>query len=237
MVTRADPATFAAACDAGPLPPATRAGDCDDANLAISPGIVEQTCDNHDNDCSAATPDAADADGDGRDACEDCNDADGTIFPGAPEVCDGIDSNCDTYDCNIFADGFESGTISASWSTFGAADWIASTAFHHNGGWSASSGNIGDYQISTLQLVVDTPAGARMSFWHRESTEAGYDFLRFIVDGVEINRWAGVNGWAQEQIALSAGTHEIKFKYEKDVNDPPGGGADTVWIDDVLIQP
>lgn len=230
-----DAASFASACDSGPVSVAGRAGDCDDTNAAISPGIREQTCDNLDNDCSAATPDAADGDGDGHGACDDCNDADGTIFPGAPEVCDGIDSNCDNYDCNIFADGFESGTISASWTTFGAANWSAATAFHHNGGWAASSGNIGDNQISTLQLVVDTPSGGRMSFWHRESTESCCDYLHLIIDGAEIDSWAGVNVWAQEQIALSAGSHEIKWRYEKDMS--LDAGTDTVWLDDVLIQP
>jgi hypothetical protein len=89
--------------------------------------------------------------------------------------------------------------------------------------------------VAPLQLVVDTPAGARMSFWHRESTEGNYDFLNFIVDGVVIARWAGENDWAQQQTPLSAGTHEIKFRYEKDVN--ALAGDDTVWIDDVLIQP
>ena len=36
-----------------------------------------------------------DADGDGVLACEDCDDSDPTVFPGAPEVCDGLDNDCD----------------------------------------------------------------------------------------------------------------------------------------------
>ena len=36
-----------------------------------------------------------DADGDGHVAAEDCNDADASIFPGAQEVCDGQDNDCD----------------------------------------------------------------------------------------------------------------------------------------------
>jgi len=36
-----------------------------------------------------------DADKDGYPAAEDCNDNDGAVNPGAAEVCDGIDNNCD----------------------------------------------------------------------------------------------------------------------------------------------
>ena len=37
----------------------------------------------------------ADADNDGLTACFDCDETDGSVFVGAPEVCDGLDTNCD----------------------------------------------------------------------------------------------------------------------------------------------
>ena len=40
-------------------------------------------------------PEIIDSDGDGFDSTEDCNDSDATINPGAPELCDGLDNNCD----------------------------------------------------------------------------------------------------------------------------------------------
>jgi hypothetical protein len=36
-----------------------------------------------------------DVDGDGYDFCHDCDDADAAVYPGAIEVCNGIDDNCD----------------------------------------------------------------------------------------------------------------------------------------------
>ncbi len=50
--------------------------DCDDNNPLINPGV--------------------DADGDGDHACIDCDDNDAAVYPSAPELCDGVDSDCDS---------------------------------------------------------------------------------------------------------------------------------------------
>jgi len=36
-----------------------------------------------------------DVDGDGFPACDDCDDGDQDVYPGAPELCDGVDNDCD----------------------------------------------------------------------------------------------------------------------------------------------
>ncbi len=53
-----------------------------------------------------------DLDGDGFIAAEDCNDTDASIFPGAPEYCDGVDSNCDgNADEESFATLYDGGSV------------------------------------------------------------------------------------------------------------------------------
>ena len=81
------------------------AGDCDDADPAISPAITEQ-CDEVDHDCDGSDG-LADNDGDGVLGCEgDCDDADPARSPLAEETCDSaVDLDCDGLSPQDDADG------------------------------------------------------------------------------------------------------------------------------------
>ncbi|MDP2039609.1 HYR domain-containing protein, partial [Algoriphagus sp.] len=92
--------------------------DCNDSDDTVYPGATE-LCDGKDNNCNGETDEGVqtafyiDLDGDGfgdRNAepvfgCAppegyvtdntDCDDSDDTVYPGAPELCDGKDNNCD----------------------------------------------------------------------------------------------------------------------------------------------
>ncbi len=91
--------------------------DCDDADPSVFPG-AEEVCNEQDDDCDAEVDEGVtsvfyiDLDGDGwgapettTDACAepegysadvgDCDDSEAAVFPGATEVCNGLDDNCD----------------------------------------------------------------------------------------------------------------------------------------------
>ncbi|MCB9794199.1 MAG: hypothetical protein H6741_15905 [Alphaproteobacteria bacterium] len=118
-----DESTRAEGCEA-PSGSVSVGGDCDDADAAVN-SAAQEVCDDIDNDCDGAVDDAddsldastgatfyADGDGDGYgdadaalQACEapsgavedssDCDDGDATVNPGATEVCNDVDDDCD----------------------------------------------------------------------------------------------------------------------------------------------
>ncbi len=72
----------------------TNFGDCSDSDKFVNPAANETCTDTVDKNCDGAVG-KDDNDADGTIACDDCDDTRADVEPGAPELCDGVDNNCD----------------------------------------------------------------------------------------------------------------------------------------------
>ena len=146
--------------------------------------------------------------------------------------------------------------IPSGWTTppTASAGWIVATDQKFEGSCSLKSGPISDGQKAQIQFTGTFLSG-NITFRRKVSSENGWDFFRFYVDGVVKTpdcaegfncQGAGVLGptasgetdWNQPAGLLSfpitAGVHTITFSFEKDTSCCIAG-ADAAWIDLVSL--
>ena len=130
----------------------------------------------------------------------------------------------------LFAEDFETaGFLSYPWVMGGNADWVIDSANPYEGSYSARSGVVSHNQHSDLELTVEVTASSDISFWYRVSSEGGYDYLRFYVDGAQIASWAGTVPWTQFTYPVTSGSRTFKWSYTKDGS--VSTGDDAGWVD------
>ncbi len=74
----------------------------------------------------------------------------------------------------------------------------------------------------------------KISFYWAVSSEEGFDFLRFFINGVEHDKISGGGGWTREAYVLPAGTHTLTWTYTKD--DFVSAGFDIGLVDQFAIH-
>ncbi|MBP7867413.1 MAG: M6 family metalloprotease domain-containing protein [Acidobacteria bacterium] len=116
-----------------------------------------------------------------------------------------------------------------AWTTGGNSNWAGQTAVSYYGGSSARSGLVSHSQSTYLQTTVTGPG--TLSFYWKVSSESGYDYLSFYVDGVQKDRVSGEVNWALKSYALASGTHTLKWTYGKDGS--VSAGSDAGFVDKV----
>jgi hypothetical protein len=79
-------------------------------------------------------------------------------------------------------------------------------------------------------LTVNLRAGLA-SFDYRVSSEEGWDFLEFYVNGVRQDRWSGETQWSSYVFPTTAGVNTLEWHYVKDSSNKMG--ADAGFIDNV----
>lgn len=133
----------------------------------------------------------------------------------------------------LFIEDFEMGDFSKhSWQHSGNAPWVIVSDTMYEGSYATKSGVISHGQSSTLEVTLDTPF-TNISFYRKVSSESGYDYLRFYIDDVEIQRWSGSQDWTQQTYTITPGQHTFKWSYTKDGS--VNSDSDCAWIDNITL--
>ena len=122
----------------------------------------------------------------------------------------------------------------------GQHPWTITNINPFQGVYSARSGVITDTLVSTLSIHFNVLINDSISFYEKVSSEEGYDFLRFYIDGTRKGEWTGTSSdstgiWSRAAYPVTAGTHTFMWSYEKDVS--ISEGSDCGWIDYILFPP
>ena len=121
------------------------------------------------------------------------------------------------------------------WATGGNVPWTITSSFPYEGTYCARSGVIQDMQSTELTGTYNVLSTDSISFYRKVSSESGYDFLRFYIDGVVKGQWSGNQGWARVAYPVTSGNHVFKWVYSKDQG--TAGGQDAAWIDYIDLPP
>jgi len=114
----------------------------------------------------------------------------------------------------------------------GTREFEATTASPYFG--SSCVGNpaeLTDNESCRLEATIN--GKTTVKFWWKVSSEDGWDYLNFYIDGVLQDRISGEAAWGQQAYTVSSSPHTLAWAYIKDSAD--SAGADTGWIDNVEI--
>lgn len=133
-----------------------------------------------------------------------------------------------------FYEDWETGDFEKyNWIEGGNSPWQISSDLPYEGVYHAVSGDINDSQTSKLSISYEVMSDDVIKFMRKVSTESGYDYLKFSIDGNVAGSWAGSQSYSQEEYPVTAGVHTFMWEYAKDYSTT--GGSDKVWIDNIEL--
>ncbi len=154
------------------------------------------------------------------------------ISSASTTICSGDSAKLAADNNNI--DNFETSDFTSyKWLHGGSIPWSISDTVFYEGNYSAVSGHIDDYQMSSLSLDMDIISEDSISFYVKVFSEPDYDFLYFFINDIAVKRWSGETGWLKESFSVRAGVNNFRWVYMKDKN--ISMGSDCAWLDKVMF--
>ena len=135
----------------------------------------------------------------------------------------------------IIEDAESGGFAQFPWNNASDSPWFNDNSTAFEGQNSLRSGTINHNELSELLLdyVVSEPGEIR--FHRKVSSEDGYDFLQFYIDGALQAEWSGELNWAEFSYPVLPGEHNFAWVYRKD--DVFTSNMDAAWIDFIVLPP
>ncbi|MFP3390472.1 hypothetical protein [Brevibacillus sp. SIMBA_040] len=132
-------------------------------------------------------------------------------------------------------EGFEGSTYKFTFT----GDWADSKVEASTGTWSRKSKAITHKETSTMQFKVSIPnkyaQTPTLKFDYFVSSEANYDYLEVLLDGVSKLKASGETGWVKDYtVALSTGEQMVTFNYVKDSS--TSKGQDCAYVDNIRVS-
>ncbi len=140
------------------------------------------------------------------------------------------------FTVGLIVEDWETGNFAKfPWEFSGNLNWIITNVAPYEGVYTAKSGTITHSQTSELYLEATVVSAGDISFFRKVSSEATYDYLRFYIDNVLQDQWAGEIAWGEVSYPVSAGLHTFKWTYYKDGS--VNTGSDCGWVDYIIFPP
>lgn len=135
---------------------------------------------------------------------------------------------------SLIVENFETGDFSLyPWQMSGQTPWTITNVQPYEGVYAARSGAIDHSQFSAMSLTWDVAFPDTLSFYYKVSSENNYDWLKFSVNGIQLNQWSGEKPWTKAKYLVQAGQQTFRWRYEKDFS--VVGGSDRAWVDYIVL--
>ncbi len=128
---------------------------------------------------------------------------------------------------------FEQNQFSHNWNFPGDGDWIVTSNEAQDGSFSAMSGTIDDSQTTSISIDFSCDISGNISFYKMVSSEENYDYLKFYINGILQDEWAGEHPWTMETYPVNEGSYTLLWEYDKDSS--VSNGSDATWIDNITF--
>jgi hypothetical protein len=106
--------------------------------------------------------------------------------------------------------------LNYAWQNEDLFPWTIDNETLFQGASSFRSGLIPHSATTELKINYSVAQDDTIRFYRKVSSEEGYDFLKFYIDGIEIQAWSGLVDWSEVKFPVAIGDHLFSWVYEKD---------------------